>query len=119
MKTFKKLNDFSAYQIAFHLSNYTWDKIQKFDYFAKDTAEKQFVDSIDSISANIAEGFGRYNRRDQIKFYRYSRGSVMKELDWNEKAKRRGLIPTDQYDYFIKELQKLPREFNELIKYTD
>ncbi|MFA6402703.1 MAG: four helix bundle protein [Salinivirgaceae bacterium] len=55
-----KLNDISAYKIAFHLSNYVWDIVLTWDYFAKDTIGKQFVRSTDSISANIAEGFGRY-----------------------------------------------------------
>jgi len=28
----------------------------------------QFVEVADSISANIADGFGRYNKKDKIKF---------------------------------------------------
>jgi len=31
--------------------------------FAKDTIGKQFARSVDSISANIAEGFGRYTKK--------------------------------------------------------
>ena len=31
---------------------------------------------VDSVSANISEGFGRYHKKDKIKFYRYSQGSV-------------------------------------------
>ncbi|MCK4639103.1 MAG: four helix bundle protein, partial [Bacteroidales bacterium] len=27
-------------------------------------------EAADSISANIAEGFGRYHKKDKIKFYR-------------------------------------------------
>lgn len=33
--------------------------------------------SAESISANIAEGFGRGGVREKINFYRYSRGSAM------------------------------------------
>ncbi len=59
------LNDISAYKIAFHLSNYVWDIVIKWDQFAKNTIGRQFVDAVDSISANIAEGFGRYHKKDK------------------------------------------------------
>jgi four helix bundle protein len=58
---------------------------------------EQFVAAIDSISANIAEGFGRYGKKDKIKFYRYSQGSMNESLDWNQKAKVRKLISEKEY----------------------
>ena len=118
-KNYLKLNDISAYKISFHLSNYIWDIIMNWDYFAKDTIGKQFTRSIDSISANIAEGFGRYNKKDKIKFYRYSFGSLKESLDWNEKARIRKLFTEEQYEYILKELNKLPKELNYLIKFTN
>ena len=68
-KKYLKLDNVSAYKIAFFLSNYVWDIVIQWDYFAKDTVGKQFVKAADSISANIAEGFGRYGKKDKIKFY--------------------------------------------------
>ena len=118
-KSYLKLNDISSYKISFHLSNYVWDVVVKWDYFAKDTIGKQFARAIDSISANIAEGFGRYNKKDKIKFYRYSSGSLKESLDWNEKAKIRKLLTEEQHNHILEELQKLPRELNHLIKFTN
>ena len=118
-KKYLKLNDLEVYKIAFNLSNYVWDVIIKWDYFDKDTIGKQFVRSVDSISANIAEGFGRYSRKDKIKFYRYSKGSAKVSFDWNEKAKVRNLISEEEYAHVLKELQKLPKSLNQLIKYTN
>ena len=118
-KSYLKLNDISAYKISFHLSNYIWNIIINWDYFTKDTIGKQFTRSIDSISANIAEGFGRYNKKDKIKFYRYSFSSLKESLDWNEKARIRKLLTEEQYEYILKELNKLPRELNYLIKFTN
>ena len=71
-KKYLKLNDISSYRIAFDLSNYVWEIVVKWDYFAKKTVDTQFVDTGASISANIAEGFGRYHKMDKSKFYRYS-----------------------------------------------
>ncbi|MGQ9644360.1 MAG: four helix bundle protein, partial [Ignavibacterium sp.] len=59
-KKFLKLNDIEAYRISFKLSNQVWDIVLKWDHFSKDTIGKQFVRAVDSISANIAEGFGIY-----------------------------------------------------------
>jgi len=118
-KNYLKLNDISAYKISFHLSNYVWNTVVEWDYFAKDTVGKQFAKAIDSISANIAEGFGRYNKKDKIKFYRYSFGSLKESLDWNEKAKIRKLLVEEQYNHILEELQKLPKELNHLIKFTN
>ena len=75
-KKYLKLNDIEAYKIAFKLSNYVWDIVIKWDYFAEKTIGAQFVDSSGSISTNIAEGFGRYGKKDKIKFYRIAFGST-------------------------------------------
>ena len=118
-KSYLKLNDISAYKNAFDLSNYVWDIVVQFDFFAKDTVGKQFVRSVDSVSANIAEGFGRYGKKDKIKFYRIANGSLKEALDWNEKCKRRGLLDEAEYKQIFKILNDLPREINQLIKYTN
>ena len=79
-KRFLQLNDISAYKIAFHLSNYLWKIVLTWNFFAKDTVGKQFMKALDSISANIAEGFGRYHKKDKIKFYRYSQAQLKRRL---------------------------------------
>jgi len=118
-KKYLQLNDISAYKISFNLANYVWDIVVKWDYFSKDTVGKQFVKAADSISANITEGFGRYGKKDKVKFYRYSFGSLKECFDWNEKSIRRNLLTKEQYDYIFKELEKLPKEINGLIKFTN
>ena len=91
-KKYLALNDISAYRLAFNLSNYVWEIVVNWDYFAQKTIGSQFVQAVDSISANLAEGFGRDHKKDKIKFYRYSYGSLKESLDWNEKAKVRKLL---------------------------
>ena len=41
----------------------------------------QILDSSRSITANLAEGHGRYYYQDNIKFCRYSRGSLEETLE--------------------------------------
>lgn len=118
-KKYLKLNDLECYKIAFHLSNYVWNVVIKFELFEKRTIGEQFVRAVDSISANIAEGFGRYYKKDKIKFYRYSQGSLSESLDWNQKAKVRNIVSDEDYNYIFCELQKMPKALNSLILYTN
>jgi len=111
--------DLSSYKISFELSNYVWVTVLKWDYFSRDTIGKQFVRAIDSVSSNIAEGFGRYSKKDKICFYRYSFASILESEDWNEKSRLRKLITVVQYEYIQKQLNLLPKEINGLIKFTN
>ena len=118
-KKYLLLNDVEAYKSAFRLSNYVWEIVVKWNYFSKNTVGEQMVRAIDSISANIAEGFGRYGKKDKIKFYRISKGSVTESFDWNEKDKVRKLISSEEYNFIFSVLQNLPKSLNTLIKITN
>ncbi len=119
MKKYLQLNDIDCYKRALILSNYVWEIVIKWDWFAQKTVGVQFVTAIDSISANIAEGFGRYGKKDKVKFYYYSFGSVKEGFDWNEKSRVRKLVSPEQYNYILNELQILPKEIHQLIKFTN
>src|SRR3989338_4391275 len=101
MERYLKIDDISAYGIAFNLSNSVWDIVVNWNYFAKDTVGRQLVKAVDSISANIAEGFGRYFKKDKINFYRYSYGSIAESFDWIEKANKRKLLKEKEYQDII------------------
>ena len=73
-KRYLTLNDLSAYKISLGLSNYVWNIVEKWDFFKKKTVGGQFVRSVDSISANIAEGFGRSSSPDKANRYTIARG---------------------------------------------
>lgn len=89
------------------------------DFFSKKTVGEQFTRSIGSISANIEEGFRRYSKKDKIRFFRISLGSVFESLDWNQKSLTRNLLNVDQYNFIFNELQKLPKSINSLISFTN
>lgn len=70
-KRYLTLNDVEAYKLSFHLSNYVWNVVIGWNHFAQNTIGSQFVNAIDSISANIAKGFGRHFKKDKIWLYGY------------------------------------------------
>ncbi len=66
------IEQIDVYQTSYELSNFVWKVVIKWDYFAKKVMGHQYVSAVDSISANLAEGRGRYHKKDKIKCYRYS-----------------------------------------------
>jgi four helix bundle protein len=118
-KKYLALRDVDAYLKSLSLSNSIWVLVRQWDYFARDTAGKQFVRAVDSISANIAEGFGRYHKRDKILFYRYAYGSIHESIDWAIKARMRNLITQDQYSEVLASLKNLLPSVHHLIRFTN
>lgn len=49
-----------VYNLSEELSDEIWYIVDGWKIFLKDTIGKQIVRSADSISANVAEGYGRY-----------------------------------------------------------
>lgn len=118
-KNYLTLDKISAYNKSFAFSNQVWNIAVKWDFFAKDTIGKQFVRSADSVSANIAEGFGRYGKKDKIRFYRISLGSLEETGDWIHKATARELINLKISAHLISEVDEIRKEIQHLIKYTN
>ena len=56
-----RLEELKVYQLAIDIGERVWVVVCKWDYFAKDTVGKQLVKSVDSIAANISEGYGRFH----------------------------------------------------------
>ena len=63
-----------VYNLAESFSDEIWNIVIEWKIFLRDTIGKQIVRSADSISSNIAEGYGRYYYKESKQFYFYSRG---------------------------------------------
>jgi|SRR3989338_4221228 len=117
-KKFTKIEDTYAHQLATKAANLVWDEVQKWDWVAKRTLGIQWIDATDSISANLAEGFGRHHRKDRIKFYYNAKGSTLESIDWANKTVKRKLISTEKGLEILNLLEKIPREINFQIRYS-
>ena len=63
-----KLEELKVYQESMELGEKVWNLVIKWDNFSKDTMGKQLVKAVDSIAANLSEGFGRYHFREKKNF---------------------------------------------------
>ncbi|TDI72116.1 MAG: four helix bundle protein [Bacteroidetes bacterium] len=64
----------------------------------------QLVRSVDSIAANITEGFGRFHYGESRHFSYYSRGSLFETKTWIAKAKARKLIDEDEFTNLVSDM---------------
>lgn len=110
------IEELEVYNKALAFSNKIWEIIIPLSYFEKNTIGNQICRSADSISANIAEGFGRYYYKDSKLFYYYARGSVFETKDWLHKLKDRNIINEITYAMLIDELNSIGKMLNNYIK---
>ena len=113
-----RLKDLEVYQISLGLSDKAWQIYDSFEWQLKKVIGDQFIRSIDSIGANIAEGFGRYHYLDKCKFYYNARGSLFEAGHWLLLLKKRDKISKEAFAETSKVFKKIHQKLNGLIKGT-
>ena len=113
-----RIEDLEVYNLADTFGNKIWFLVLEWDYFTKDTVGKQLTRAADSISENIAEGFGRYHYKENKNFCYFSRGSLIETKGWLNKCLVRNLISADKHIELIKELETIHHKLNIYIKYV-
>jgi four helix bundle protein len=111
-----KLEELEVYGKSVKLAELVWNEVSGWNYFNKDTIGKQLVRAADSISANIAEGYGRYFYKENKQFCYYSRGSLLETKSWLEKAFNRKLLSEETYKSLNHELEIIHKMLNAYIK---
>ena len=65
-----ELEDLRILKTVEEVADAVWKQVITWDEFAKDVVGKQLAEAIDSIGANIAESYGRFNYGEKITFDR-------------------------------------------------
>ncbi len=111
------LEKLEVYHLSETFSDKIWDIVTGCDFFKKDTIGKQLVRAADSISANIAEGYGRYFYKESKQFYFYSRGSLLEIKPWLSKCRRRLIIQETICDDLLHQAEIILIKLNAFIKF--
>jgi four helix bundle protein len=74
-QNFIELKNLEVYRLSRNLSSFAWKFYCRLNFEDKKHIGDQFLRAVDSIGANIAEGYGRYHYLDKVRFYYNSRGS--------------------------------------------
>lgn len=109
------ISELNVYHNTLDFSNNIWNLCLKWNPFAQNTVGYQIVKAADSISANLAEGYGRFHVRDNIHFCYYSRGSLEETKDWLRKSRTRHLISEKTYQELTDEIIIIAKQLNKYI----
>ena len=110
------LEELYVYNLAQTLSDKIWFLVLDWEKFAQFGIGRQITDAADSISSNIAEGYGRFFIKENINFCFYSRGSVLETKNWLNKCSRRNLISKEESISLLNELEIIHKKLNGYIK---
>lgn len=111
-----KLTELEVYNLALEIGEEVYSEIRDWEWFDKSTLGIQLIKSIDSIAANISEGFGRYYYKENKLFCYYARGSLTESITWITKALNRKLISEVTSNNLINKLELLHKKLNNYIK---
>lgn len=111
-----KLEEFRVYQLSMEIGERIWIIIDGWDSFAKNTIGLQLIRAVDSVAANLSEGFGRYHYKETIHFSYYSRGSLFETKTWLTKARNRNLLKSNDFELFDKQIEDIGIRLNNYIK---
>lgn len=110
------LKDLEIYNLARELSKIGWEIYKEMDWQTKKIMGDQFIESTDSVGANITEGYGRFHYLEKIKFCYNSRASLNECNDyWLEILNERGRVGNDKYDKFKMLAKELSIKLNNFI----
>ncbi|MFD2202745.1 four helix bundle protein [Shivajiella indica] len=116
-KSYIKLEDLEVYQLSRALSKKAWTIYSKLNWHMKKIMGDQFIESSDSIGANIAEAYGRYHYLDRIRFLYNSRGSKLESVNhWLSLMQERGVISEEEFKEAKEIAEKLAVKLNNYIK---
>lgn len=114
----KNIYELDVYILAEKLADLIWYDFDEWSEKVQRTIGYQIIKSSDSISANIAEGYGRYTLPDRKKFYIYSRGSFEETKAWLRKLIRRKIISKEKSEKYTEIINELGPKLNAFINKT-
>jgi len=116
-KGYIKLEELEVYQLSRTLSKKSWSIYSKLNWQMKKIMGDQFIESADSIGANIAEAYGRYHYLDRVRFLYNSRGSKLESVNhWLSLMHERGVISDDEFKEAKDVAENLAVKLNNYIK---
>jgi len=107
-----------VYKLSEELSDLVWCDFDKWHKKVQNTIGYQIIRASDSISANMAEGYGRFTPADRKRFYIYSRGSFEETKSWLRKLIRRKVINESDALKYQLVIEKLGPKLNAFINRT-
>jgi len=119
---FNKINSFTdlkVWQLAHEFKLEIYEFVQLLPESEKFNRVSQLKRAACSVTANIAEGFGRYHFQENIQFCRQARGSLEEVLDNVITSKDLNETPKETCNHLIKKCMRVRMLLNGYIRYLN
>ncbi len=113
-----KFDELRVMKAAENIADDIWKQVSIWSSFEKSTVGKQLTRAVDSIGANIAEAYGRFNYGEKLQFLYFARGSLFETKYWVNRTAVRKLLPQLQTEKYANELSQLAHQLNTFAKNT-
>jgi four helix bundle protein len=118
-QNFILLKNLEVYQLSRKLSAIAWKIFCRMNFEDKKHMGDQFLRAVDSVGANIAEGYGRFHYLDKVRFYYNSRASHYEAfIHWLELLFEREKISVEEFKSINETAQILQVKLNNFITST-
>ncbi len=112
-----RLEDLEVYKISLEISDKIWNLVILWDNFSRNNIGGQLLRAIDSVGANISEGYGRGSKIDNARFVKIARGSLFEVKFWLTLSNRRKLLSDADMLEFIGLIENLLPRLSAYINY--
>ena len=111
------LEDLEIYNEAVNIANNIWEIVIHWNGFEKGNIGSQLCRAIDSVGANIAEGYGRGSKKDNARFAKIARASLFESKHWLIQSNIRKLLSDDKFFETKKKIENLIPRISAYINY--
>lgn len=118
-KKFIPLQDLEVYRLARKLSSLAWGIYQRLTFQQRKVWGDQMLSAVDSVGANIAEGYARFHFSEKSRFYFISRASLSEGVEhWIDLGFEREIVSIQEFESFSKIRLDIQVKLNNMIKST-
>lgn len=117
MEKKSRLEDLEVYKISLEISDIIWNLVICWDKFSRNNIGGQLLRVIDSLGANISEGYGRGSKIDNARFVKIARGSLFETKHWLTISHRRKLVSDKDFTSSVEDIEKLLPRLSAYINY--
>lgn len=113
------IHELEVYRLSRKLSTSTWTVYQRLSFQEKKVWGDQMLSAIDSVGANIAEGYARFHFSEKSRFYYISRASLSEGVEhWIDLGFERGVVSDQEFLLFNQLRRDVQVRLNNMIKST-
>ena len=118
-KKFIPLQELEVYRMTRRLSSMAWVIYQRLAFQQRKVWGDQMLESVDSVGANVAEGYARFHFSEKARFYYISRASLSEGVDhWIDLGFERGVVFDQEFEQINKMKFDIQVRLNNMIKST-